>query len=64
MVRISVVMPTYNTAIDVLREAVDSILKQTFQDFEFIIIDDGSTNGSIDYLQNLTDKRNKLIRNP
>ena len=64
MVRISVVMPTYNTAIDVLREAVDSILKQTFQDFEFIIIDDGSTNGSIDYLQNLTDKRIKLIRNP
>jgi glycosyltransferase involved in cell wall biosynthesis len=57
-------MPTYNTAIDVLREAVDSILKQTFQDFEFIIIDDGSTNGSIDYLQNLTDKRIKLIRNP
>lgn len=64
MVSISVVMPTYNTAIDVLREAVDSILQQTFQDFEFIIIDDGSTNDSIDYLQNLKDKRIRLIRNP
>ena len=47
---ISVVMPTYDTPISDLRRAVESILNQTFRDFEFIIIDDGSTNGSDEYL--------------
>ena len=64
MVQISVVMPTYNTPVDILREAVESILWQTFRDFEFIIIDDGSTNESVDYLNRLEDKRIRLIRNP
>jgi glycosyltransferase involved in cell wall biosynthesis len=64
MVQISVVMPTYNTPVDILREAVESILWQTFRDFEFIIIDDGSTNDSVDYLNRLEDKRIRLIRNP
>ena len=62
-VQISVVMPTYNTDISMLKEAVDSILNQTFKDFEFIIIDDGSANGTWDYLNALTDQRVKLIRN-
>ena len=57
-------MPTYNTAVEVLQEAVESILNQTLQDFEFIIIDDGSTNDSVAYLQGLQDERIKLIRNP
>lgn len=64
MITISVVMPTYNTPVDILREAVESILWQTFRDFEFIIIDDGSTNDSVDYLNRLEDKRIRLIRNP
>ena len=63
MVKISVVMPVYNTAIPMLKEAVDSILAQTFRDFEFIIIDDGSANEVKDYLQQLTDPRIRLIRN-
>ena len=63
MVPISVVMPTYNTEISMLKEAVDSILNQTFQNFEFIIIDDGSTNESVAYLDTLTDPRIRLIRN-
>lgn len=41
---VSVVMTVYNTAA-YLNEAVDSILNQTFADFEFVIIDDGSTDG-------------------
>ena len=61
---ISVVMPTYNTLVPILKEAVDSILNQTFREFEFIIIDDGSTDASAAYLQNLRDKRIRLIRNP
>lgn len=64
MVGVSVVMPTYNTEVSILREAVDSILCQTLRDFEFIIVDDGSTNDSVAYLQSLQDKRIKLIRNP
>ena len=41
--KISVVLPVYNGA-RYLREAIESILNQTFSDFEFIIIDDGSTD--------------------
>ncbi len=63
-VMISVVMPTYNTPTCILREAVESILNQTYEDFEFIIIDDGSTNDSVDYLNSLKDRRIRLIRNP
>ena len=63
MVAISVVMPTYNTEVAILKEAVESILNQTFADFEFIIIDDGSTNDAPAYLDALTDPRVRIIRN-
>ena len=63
MPSISVVMPTYNTSVSFLKEAVDSILNQTFQDFEFIIIDDGSINDTPEYLRSLTDSRVRVIRN-
>jgi GT2 family glycosyltransferase len=42
---VSVLMSVYNSA-RYLPQAVESILRQTFRDFEFIIIDDGSTDGS------------------
>ena len=61
---ITVVMATYNTDIPMLREAVESILNQTFRDFEFLIIDDGSENGSDEYLKSIADERVKIIRNP
>lgn len=51
MVSISVVMPTYNTPASILKEAVDSILSQNLRDYEFIIIDDGSTGDSTAFLQ-------------
>ncbi len=60
---ISVVMPTYNTSVSFLKEAVESIINQTFQDFEFIIIDDGSINDTPEYLRSLTDSRVRVIRN-
>lgn len=61
---LSVLMPVYNNA-SYLQEAVDSILSQTFQDFEFIIVDDGSTDGSSEILKDYSkkDKRIKLLRN-
>lgn len=61
---ISVVMPTYNTPISYLREAVESILNQTFRAFEFLIIDDGSTNDSPAYLAAIDDPRVRVITNP
>ena len=63
-VSISVIMATYNTEIRYLKEAVESILGQTFRDFEFLIIDDGTDNGSESYLDEITDKRVRIIHNP
>ncbi len=62
-VEISVVMPVFNTPVPILKEAVDSILNQTFRDFEFIIIDDGSDGETVMYLDALDDPRIKIIRN-
>lgn len=47
-----------------LPEAVESVLAQTFGDFEFLVIDDGSNDGSGDYLASLRDPRLRVIRNP
>ncbi len=54
--RVSVVMPVYNGE-RYLREAVESILNQTFSDFEFIIIDDGSSDISADIVRSFRDER-------
>ena len=45
MPKISVVMPTYNEA-DYLPEAIESILSQSYRDYEFVIVNDGSTDNS------------------
>jgi len=60
---ISVIMPCYNREI-FIREAVESILDQSFTDFEFLIIDDGSTDATPDIVQNYArkDHRVKLVR--
>ena len=60
---ISVIMPNYNTSVEYLSLAVDSILSQTYENFEFIIIDDCSTDESVDYLASITDPRVRVIRN-
>ncbi|PKN13217.1 MAG: hypothetical protein CVU69_02635 [Deltaproteobacteria bacterium HGW-Deltaproteobacteria-4] len=57
---VSVVMSVYNGE-RYLREAVDSILRQTFTDFEFIIINDGSTDGTREILESYQDERIVLI---
>lgn len=60
--KVSVLMPVYN-AERYLAEAVESILEQTFEDFEFIIINDGSTDNSLSILQEYAakDERIRLI---
>jgi glycosyltransferase involved in cell wall biosynthesis/SAM-dependent methyltransferase len=59
--RVSVVLPTYNQA-DFLPRAVDSVLAQTFRDFELIVVDDGSTDGTAAYLATLRDPRVRVVR--
>ena len=61
--RVSVIMPVYNCAA-YIKESVASILTQTFSDFELIIIDDHSTDGTYEYLQTLADSRIVLIQKP
>ncbi len=60
--RVTVLMSVYNGE-KYLREAIDSILNQTFKDFEFLIIDDGSTDSSADIIRSYTDFRIRLIQN-
>lgn len=57
----SVVIPVYNRAGSVV-QAVDSVLAQTFQDFEVVIIDDGSTDGTADVIATVTDVRVRTVR--
>ena len=63
MPRLSVIMPTYNTKEEYLREAIESILTQTFTDFEFLIIDDGSTNNTEQVVLSYDDARIKYVKN-
>lgn len=58
--RISVVMPVYN-AEKYLCESIDSILSQTFKDFEFIIINDGSTDSSLEIIKYYNDRRIHIV---
>lgn len=63
MPNLSVLMPVYNAS-RFLRHSIESILSQTYKDFELIVIDDGSTDNSLDSLRHFTDPRIKLIDNP
>lgn len=58
--KISVCMAMYNAA-SYLRECVDSILDQTFDDFELLIVDDGSTDNSADIARSYSDPRIRLV---
>jgi glycosyltransferase involved in cell wall biosynthesis len=60
--KITVLMPVYN-AEKYLKAAIESILNQSFTDFEFLIIDDGSTDKSIDIIHSYQDSRISVIKN-
>ena len=62
MIDISVIMPVFNEE-KYLHEAMDSILHQTFGRFEFIIVDDASTDNSLAIIQSYADERIVLICN-
>lgn len=61
---VSVIMPVYNAG-NFLPEAIESILGQTYKNFEFIIVDDGSTDNSLAIIKGYgrKDKRIKVFKN-
>lgn len=61
---ISIIMPIYNVNLLFLKESIESVLNQTYKDFELIIIDDGSTeHEGIEWLKTCSDPRLRLITN-
>jgi len=59
--QVSIILPTYNRMRSLPR-AVRSVLAQTFADFELIVVDDGSTDDTCAWLENLRETRLRLIR--
>ena len=60
---ISVIIPIYNGE-QFLRETIDSVLCQTFRDFELILLDDGSTDCSVEIIRSFNDPRIIFIQCP
>ncbi len=63
-VKISVIIPVYNTPEGIIRQCIESILKQSFTDFELVLVDDGSTEDCLSVLHEYEsfDSRVKVLR--
>lgn len=59
-VDLTVLMPVYNAG-KYLSEAIESVLNQTFTEFEFLLINDGSTDNSLEIIKGYNDKRIRII---
>ena len=59
---LTVLMPVFDSG-KYLEKSVSSILNQTFSDFEFLIINDGSTDDSLDILSKFSDRRIRIESN-
>jgi glycosyltransferase involved in cell wall biosynthesis len=63
--KVTVLMPVFNTPVDQISEAVESVLRQKFTDFELLIVDDGSTEaGLLDYYEKIKNVRIRIVRKP
>ena len=56
----TVIIPTFNRA-EFIKRAVDSVLMQAFKDYEIIVVDDGSTDETLEILRDIKDKRIKIV---
>src|SRR5258708_6443684 len=61
MPKVTVCLPTYNRA-HYLREAIESVLSQTFQDFELLICDNASTDETSEVVKSFRDARIRYVR--
>lgn len=63
MVKVSVIVPVYNVA-KYLRQCLDSLMNQTYPEFEVLLVDDGSTDGSAEICREYQqrDQRVRVIR--
>lgn len=59
MPRLTVLMPTYNVA-PYINEAINSVLLQTFRDFELLVVDDGSTDETVARVRTIDDQRIRI----
>ena len=57
---VSVIIPVFNAEL-YIQEAVESICRQTYKELEIIIVDDGSTDGTLQILKSFNDQRINLI---
>jgi len=63
MPRVTVILTTYNR-LNYLKKAINSVLNQTFKNFDLIILDNASPDGTDEYVKSLRDERIIYIRNP
>ncbi len=61
--KVSVSVPMYNGA-DHIGECIESVLRQTFADFELVLVDDASTDETVDIARSFGDERIRIIENP
>lgn len=59
---ISIILPAYNAAM-YITQTINSLLQQTFTNFELLIVDDGSADNTVSIIKNFTDRRIVLIQN-
>lgn len=62
MPEVRVIMPTYNAA-GFLRQTLGRVLRQTYADWELVVVDDASIGGTIASLERLRDPRLRLVHN-
>lgn len=60
---VSIIIPNYNS-LKFIQETLDCVFQQTYKNLEVIIIDDGSTDGSFEWIANLNHPKVNLVKNP
>ena len=60
MIKVTVIVPVYNNE-SYIRECLGSIMKQTMKELEILVVNDGSTDGTLDIIQELVEKDSRII---
>ena len=62
MAKVTILMPTYNVA-PYVKEAIDSVMQQTYTNFELLVIDDCSTDNTVSLVRSIDDPRIRIVQN-